>query len=144
MLDSVLRAPMSYFETTPLGRILNRFTYDVEVVDLTLTEAMAILMIAFGWFFAGVSVICSIIPWMAFALGPVVAVYVGLLTYYRKSGADLQRIDAVSRSPVQSLLAEGKKTKTKDNEKAGFIFGVPKEFVWLCGCVGTYMQEHGH
>ena len=107
MLDSVLRAPMLYFETTPLGRTLNRFTYDVEVVDLTLTEAMSILMIATGWFVAGVSVMCTILPWIAIALAPVVFSYLLLMLYYRKSGPDLQRIDAVARSPVQSLLSEG-------------------------------------
>lgn len=31
MLDRVLGAPLSYFESTPMGRVLNRFTYDMEV-----------------------------------------------------------------------------------------------------------------
>jgi len=40
MLSRVLRAPVSYFETTPMGRVLNRFTFDMEVVEITLTQNM--------------------------------------------------------------------------------------------------------
>mmetsp|Transcript_32958 Transcript_32958/g.75927 ORF Transcript_32958/g.75927 Transcript_32958/m.75927 type:complete len:380 (+) Transcript_32958:2-1141(+) len=64
-------------------------------------------MIVLGWFFAGIAVMCTILPWMALAIVPTIIVYCLLLSHYRKSGPDLQRIDAVSRSPVQSMLAEG-------------------------------------
>jgi ABC-type multidrug transport system fused ATPase/permease subunit len=108
MLSRVLFAPMVYFETTPIGRVLNRFTYDMEVVDITLTEAMSVLMIACGWFVTAIVVMCTIIPWMALAIFPITLVYWLLLLHYRKSGADLQRLDAVARSPIQAMLAEGK------------------------------------
>lgn len=50
MLLRVLGAPLcSYFEATPLGRLLNRFTYDIEVVDVTLTLAMNIFLISCSW-----------------------------------------------------------------------------------------------
>jgi ABC-type multidrug transport system fused ATPase/permease subunit len=109
MLASVLRAPVSYFETVPLGRILNRFTYDVEFVDVTLTESMSILMTSIGWFVAGVCIMCIILPWIALALLPVTLLYGFLMLHYRKSGADLQRIDATTRSPIQAMLAEGER-----------------------------------
>ena len=107
MLSRIVLAPISYFETTPLGRILNRFTYDVEVVDLRLTESMSVLMIASSWFIAGLCIMCSILPWIALALGPITFAYGVMLLHYRKTGADLQRIDALTRSPIQAMLSEG-------------------------------------
>ncbi|KAG8321749.1 Canalicular multispecific organic anion transporter 1 [Homalodisca vitripennis] len=37
MLQRVLRAPMSYFDTTPLGRIINRFSKDIDTCDTMLS-----------------------------------------------------------------------------------------------------------
>jgi len=48
---------------------------------------------------AGVCVMASILPWIMFGILPVTVVYGMLLWYYRQTGNDLQRLDAVSRSP---------------------------------------------
>uniref|UniRef100_A0A6S8ZK17 Uncharacterized protein n=1 Tax=Chaetoceros debilis TaxID=122233 RepID=A0A6S8ZK17_9STRA len=108
MTTRVVRAPMSYFETTPMGRILNRLTYDVEILDITLSQSMTMLIIATGWFVTGIVLQITILPWNVFVLVPILAIYWLLLLFYRKSATDLQRLDAVSRSPVQAILSEGK------------------------------------
>jgi ABC-type multidrug transport system fused ATPase/permease subunit len=111
MAARVLRAPLSYFETTPLGRILNRFTYDVEVLDVELSISMAGLMVSFSWLLSAVVAMVSVLPWILFGIVPVATIYFFIQYYYRMSGPDLQRIDAVSRSPLQASLAEGTLTK---------------------------------
>lgn len=50
----------------------------------------------------------SVLPWIVCVLVPVVGVYLVLQSYHRLTGPDLQRLDAVSRSPLQAQLAEGK------------------------------------
>jgi ABC-type multidrug transport system fused ATPase/permease subunit len=97
---------MSYFETVPMGRILNRFTYDTDVNDVTLTQVMTMLLISWSWYFAGIAVQISILPWSAMALVPVSIMYWVLVLHYRLSGPDLQRLDALSRSPLQSMVTE--------------------------------------
>lgn len=108
MLTRVLYAPMSYFETTPMGRILNRFTFDIEVIDVLLTQVMSMFLISISWYVAGVALMCSILPWMLTAIVPVTVAYYYLLLHYRRTGADLQRLDAVSRSPIQAMTGECK------------------------------------
>lgn len=64
-------------------------------------------LISLSWLLTGIIVMVSILPWMLLAMIPVSASYYVIQRRYRKSGADLQRIDALSRSPLQAMLAEG-------------------------------------
>lgn len=108
-----------------MGRILNRFTYDVEVLDLELSISMAGLMLSFSWLLSAVVVMVAVLPWILFAIVPVGMIYFFIQYYYRMSGPDLQRIDAVSRSPLQASLAEGTLTL------GGLMF-------ILCPCVYSF------
>ena len=79
---------------------------DAEVLDITLTQNMTMLMTASGWFFTAVILMAVILPWQLISLALILVVYWLLLLHYRKSAVDLQRLDAVCRSPVQAQLAE--------------------------------------
>lgn len=87
--------------------MLNRFTYDVEQVDIVLAQFMSIFIIATSWLIAGQVVMISIVPYMALINGFVLSLYFLVVRHYRWTAADLQRLDAVSRSPIQASLAEG-------------------------------------
>lgn len=61
--------------------------------------------------FAAVNIAISqstILPWIILGIVPISIIYFFIQLYYRMSGPDLQRIDAMSRSPIQASLAEGK------------------------------------
>lgn len=106
MLGSVLKAPMTYFETVPMGRILNRFTYDTDVNDVLLTQVVSMFIISCSWYTASIAVQIAILPWSALVLLPISGLYLLFMHYYRMTGPDLQRIDALSRSPMQSMVSE--------------------------------------
>jgi ABC-type multidrug transport system fused ATPase/permease subunit len=79
---------------------------DTEVLDVTLTQNMTMLMTASGWFFTAIILMAAILPYQLISLALILIVYWALLLHYRKSAVDLQRLDAVCRSPVQAQLAE--------------------------------------
>ena len=67
---------------------------------------MSMGIISISWFVAGVSVMTSILPWLILVIVPIVIIFVLVQLHYRKSSIDLQRLDAISRSPLQTSLSE--------------------------------------
>ncbi|KAJ9296060.1 hypothetical protein DTO271G3_5635 [Paecilomyces variotii] len=96
-MTKVLRAPMAFFDTTPLGRITNRFSKDVHVMDNELTDAMRIYSLT-------ITMIISVM--FAIALGPLLIVFFVASNYYRASARDMKRHEAVLRSVVFSRFGE--------------------------------------
>ncbi|CAI7761253.1 unnamed protein product [Closterium sp. NIES-53] len=106
MLASVLRAPMSFFDTTPVGRILNRFSADQAGVDETLPFSWStFLNILFQVF--GTIIVVTIVTWeFIIAFVPVACLYFWVQQTYRKTARELKRLDAVSKSPVYQQFTE--------------------------------------
>lgn len=106
MAKSVLRAPMSFFETTPIGRILNRFSNDIYKID-------EILGRVFGMFFSNavkvlftIFVICFSTWQFIFIVAPLGVLYVYYQQYFLRTTRELRRLDSVSRSPIFANFQE--------------------------------------
>ena len=65
MLDSVMSAPMSFFDVTPLGRIVNRFSKDIYTVDETLPDGLGMWMSAVVYSLSIVTIVLVPLPYYA-------------------------------------------------------------------------------
>lgn len=106
LLDRVLRAKVSFFDTNPMGRILNRFSKDVDHMDVmlpvTAQDCLQIFFVALG----AVVTISWILPWFLIPLAPLVCAFFFLQHYYKMSSRELKRIDGVSRSLIYAHFVE--------------------------------------
>ncbi|KAK3327224.1 P-loop containing nucleoside triphosphate hydrolase protein [Cercophora scortea] len=106
-ITRVLRAPMSFFDTTPLGRITNRFSRDVDVMDNNLTDAMRMYFFSVGSIIAVFALIISFFYYFAIALVPLFLVFLFATSYYRSSAREVKRFESVLRSSLFAKFGEG-------------------------------------
>ena len=102
----VLRAPMSFFDTTPLGRITNRFSKDVDSMDNNLTDAMRMYFITLTMIVSVFVLIIVYFHYFAIALGPLFVIFLFASNYYRASAREMNRHEAVLRSHVFARFGE--------------------------------------
>ncbi|CAL8071482.1 unnamed protein product [Orchesella dallaii] len=106
MMDRVVRCPVRFFESTPIGRIINRFSSDVAVVDRKLCISMQ-RFLQFVFLCISAIVVNAIVnAWFLLLAIPIVAIYYYIQRFYRFSSRELQRIQAISRGPIYSHFHE--------------------------------------
>ncbi|KAK8149486.1 hypothetical protein G3M48_006795 [Beauveria asiatica] len=103
----VLRAPMSFFDTTPLGRITNRFSRDVDVMDNNLTDAIRMFFFTLANVTAVFILTIAYYYYFAAALVPLYILYMVAGTYYRSSAREVKRYESVLRSTMFARFSEG-------------------------------------
>ncbi len=120
LVDGVFGAPLHFFTANPVGRIVNRFSRDITTLDESVPKMLQDFVGSFITviFIATILVVSS--HWMALVLIPVFALYFLAQRIYRPASRECQRLDAVSRSPVLSLMAETASGVTSLRHSAGF------------------------
>ncbi|KAK0636181.1 P-loop containing nucleoside triphosphate hydrolase protein [Bombardia bombarda] len=106
-IKRVLRAPMSFFDTTPLGRITNRFSRDVDVMDNNLTDALRMYFFSVGSITGVFALIIAFFHYFAIALVPLFILFLFATSYYRSSAREVKRFEAVKRSSLFAKFGEG-------------------------------------
>ncbi|KAI9501825.1 YLL048Cp-like protein [Coemansia spiralis] len=106
LLHTVLRAPVRFFDITPVGRLINRFSKDMETIDQALSSSLAIFMTEVISSLAILVVIAVITP--QFTLGAILiaGIYwiIGML--YLSASREIKRFESVTKSPIYTQFGE--------------------------------------
>jgi len=105
-LGTLVRAPVTFFDTTPVGRILNRFSKDTDDVDFLLSMSMSEFGNCIMQLLATLIFLSVVQPIILAGVAPLMVIYYIVQRYYRRSYIELQRLDSVSRSPIYAHFSE--------------------------------------
>ncbi|XP_015787127.1 canalicular multispecific organic anion transporter 2-like [Tetranychus urticae] len=106
MLHKIIRAPMSFFDTTPTGRILNRFTKDIDTTDTTIVPNFRSLFNLIFRNLVAMVGICMESGYLIFGIGIIGVIYAFIQKFYIASSRQLRRIESITRSPIYSHFSE--------------------------------------
>ncbi|XP_076790556.1 ATP-binding cassette sub-family C member 6 isoform X6 [Arvicanthis niloticus] len=106
LLWDVARSPVGFFERTPVGNLLNRFSKETDTVDVDIPDKLrSLLTYAFGLLEVGLAVTMAT-PLAIVAILPLMLLYAGFQSLYVATSCQLRRLESASYSSVCSHMAE--------------------------------------
>ncbi|WVF67988.1 hypothetical protein IAT40_002750 [Kwoniella sp. CBS 6097] len=106
LLDRVMRSTVRFFNVTPVGRIINRFSRDVETIDSSLNGALRTVIIYVASLIGAIGVVAFIVPWFLVPAAIISFMYYQYSVLYLRVGRSLRRLEATLKSPIFSGFAE--------------------------------------
>ncbi|XP_037957308.1 ATP-binding cassette sub-family C member Sur isoform X2 [Teleopsis dalmanni] len=106
LLRTIMRKSLHFFQVTPLGRIMNRFSNDMAIIDKKIAATSQRLLQFMLLCLCAVLINVSITPWFVLLTVPICIAYYVIQKFYRCSSRELQRIENSTNSPVISHLSE--------------------------------------
>ncbi|KAJ7175337.1 multidrug resistance-associated ABC transporter [Mycena filopes] len=99
-LAHVLRSPSSFFDTTPMGRILSRLVKDQDTLDNELSMTLMSLLSSFASVLGTVALVFYTFPYLGIIFAPMAIMYYLVALYYRRSSVETKRLDSLMRSAL--------------------------------------------
>ena len=100
LLHRIMRLPMSFFDSNPTGRIMNRFTKDTEDIDQLLPSTWNTVLLMSVQFVFSIVAICIVAPSVVVVVVPVLWIFKTIQQIYLMSSRELARLASVTRSPI--------------------------------------------
>ncbi|KAJ7893786.1 multidrug resistance-associated ABC transporter [Mycena leptocephala] len=105
-LGRVLKAPMSFFDTTPMGRITSRLSKDQDTLDGELPMMAMQFAISFCSVLGTVALVFYVFPYLGILFVPLTVLYLLASIYYRRTSVETKRMDSLLRSALYASYSE--------------------------------------
>ncbi|KAL7279088.1 hypothetical protein ACG7TL_006926 [Trametes sanguinea] len=105
-IRNIFYAPMSFFDTTPMGRILSVFGKDIENIDNQLPVSMRLFVLTIANVAGSVIIITVLEHYFIIAAVAIAVGYSYFAGFYKASARELKRLDAMLRSLLYAHFAE--------------------------------------
>ncbi|KAI8908383.1 P-loop containing nucleoside triphosphate hydrolase protein [Gorgonomyces haynaldii] len=105
-LKSLMKAPMGFFDSQPIGRILNRMSKDVESIDQQIWIIAFLATISSAGLLATAALLIYTDPIMTALIVPLFIIYGFILVFYQKSNREFKRYESTYRSPLYAHVSE--------------------------------------
>ncbi|OEL24435.1 ABC transporter C family member 10 [Dichanthelium oligosanthes] len=106
LLNSLFRAPMSFFDSTPLGRVLSRVSSDLSIIDLDVPMVFMFTSSASLNAYSNLGVLAVVTWQVLFVSVPMIVLAIALQRYYLASAKELMRINGTTKSALANHLGE--------------------------------------
>lgn len=106
LLERMLRAKVRFFDRTPIGRIVNRFSSDMETIDQAVAPQMSFLVYSIVATLFVILLISWVVPLFMLPGTGIALLYCLIGTYYLATSRDMKRLNSVSRSPIYVQFSE--------------------------------------
>nr|KYP49508.1 ABC transporter C family member 10 [Cajanus cajan] len=106
LINSLFRAPMSFYDSTPLGRILSRVSSDLSIVDLDIPFILSYIVAGSIYFYSNLTVL-AIVTWQVLVVSiPMIYIAISLQRYYFSTAKEVMRVNGTTKSFVANHVAE--------------------------------------
>ncbi|GMP73755.1 hypothetical protein CsSME_00031411 [Camellia sinensis var. sinensis] len=106
MLNAILQAPMVFFHTNPLGRIINRFAKDLGDIDRNVAVFVNMFLDQVSQLLSTFVLIGIVSTMSLWAILPLLLLFYAAYLYYQTTSREVKRLDSITRSPVYAQFGE--------------------------------------
>uniref|UniRef100_A0AAR2J9M6 ATP-binding cassette, sub-family C (CFTR/MRP), member 9 n=1 Tax=Pygocentrus nattereri TaxID=42514 RepID=A0AAR2J9M6_PYGNA len=106
LLNKIIHAPLRFFDITPLGQILNRFSADTNIIDQHIPPTLESLTRSTLLCLSAIGIITFVTPVFVTALVPLAVAFYFIQKYFRVASKDLQDLDDSTQLPLLCHFSE--------------------------------------